>query len=213
MAVPLRSTEPTPAASVRERLLAAAAHVYAQYGAAGATTRRIAAEAGVNEVTLFRHFGSKEALLDAAVQASVEHLPSVPLPEVPEDPQSELTAWCECELQRLTGANGLLQHCFAESVTRPEQGMQAGDVVLDLHVALRTYVAALQRHGFHVESDVLSPALAMLVSVLVNDALGRGHVGPMLPPRHEAASVYAQAFLRLLDVHLPEVRARTIRSV
>jgi AcrR family transcriptional regulator len=38
-----------------------------QYGSGGLTTRRIAALAQVNEVTLFRRFGSKEALIDAAI--------------------------------------------------------------------------------------------------------------------------------------------------
>ena len=46
----------------REQLLQAALKVYAESGTRGATTRRIAQEAGVNEVTLFRHFGSKDAL-------------------------------------------------------------------------------------------------------------------------------------------------------
>ena len=37
-------------------------------GLDGATTREIAREAGVNEVTLFRHFGSRERLLRAVVE-------------------------------------------------------------------------------------------------------------------------------------------------
>jgi len=48
----------------RERILAAAARVYAEHGFRGATTRRIAEEAGVNEITIFRQFGSKAALID-----------------------------------------------------------------------------------------------------------------------------------------------------
>ena len=52
----------------RLRILQAAAHVYAQHGYRGATTRRIAEEAGVNEITVFRHFGNKSALLASAVQ-------------------------------------------------------------------------------------------------------------------------------------------------
>ena len=40
------------------RLLRAARDVLARDGMAGLTTRAIAAEAGVNEVTLVRHFGS-----------------------------------------------------------------------------------------------------------------------------------------------------------
>ncbi len=53
--------------NVRDQLLAAAARVYAEGGYHGATTRRIASAAGVNEITLFRHFGSKDALLREAL--------------------------------------------------------------------------------------------------------------------------------------------------
>ena len=52
----------------RERILRAAAEAFAERGYAGATTRAIAAAAGVNEVTLFRHFGSKLNLLMAVVE-------------------------------------------------------------------------------------------------------------------------------------------------
>jgi AcrR family transcriptional regulator len=60
---------PLPAASTatHQRLLDAAARVFAEHGLAGATTRTIAEAAGVNEVTLFRHFGSKDRLLEAVV--------------------------------------------------------------------------------------------------------------------------------------------------
>jgi AcrR family transcriptional regulator len=51
----------------RELLLAAAARVFARDGLEGATTRAIAREAGVNEVTLFRQFGTKERLIEAVV--------------------------------------------------------------------------------------------------------------------------------------------------
>jgi AcrR family transcriptional regulator len=55
----------------RSRIIEAAARIYAAHGYRGATTRRIAEEAGVNEVTLFRQFGSKSALLDAMVEAFI----------------------------------------------------------------------------------------------------------------------------------------------
>ena len=55
-------SEPT-----KQQLLDAAVRVYSDAGFRGATTRRIAEEAGVNEVTLFRLFGSKAALIEAAV--------------------------------------------------------------------------------------------------------------------------------------------------
>jgi AcrR family transcriptional regulator len=51
----------------RQLLLSAAARVFARDGLEGATTRAISREAGVNEVTLFRHFGTKEHLIEAVV--------------------------------------------------------------------------------------------------------------------------------------------------
>lgn len=46
----------------RGRIIQAASDLFANKGYAGTTTRAIAETAGVNEVTLFRHFGSKENL-------------------------------------------------------------------------------------------------------------------------------------------------------
>ena len=53
---------------IRDRILEAAKKVYAQHGFRGATTRLIAIEAGVNEVTLFRQFKSKTALINEAAE-------------------------------------------------------------------------------------------------------------------------------------------------
>ena len=55
-----------PGAATRERLLRAAVGIVARDGLAAATTAAIAAEAGVAEGTLYRHFDSKDDLLIAA---------------------------------------------------------------------------------------------------------------------------------------------------
>ncbi|MEW9701235.1 TetR/AcrR family transcriptional regulator [Paenibacillus sp. SI8] len=52
--------------STSEKLLLAAIDLMAQNGYDGTTTKEIAAAAGVNEVTLFRHFGTKQKLVEAA---------------------------------------------------------------------------------------------------------------------------------------------------
>lgn len=56
------------AAQTRARLIEAATEVFSTAGLSGATTREIARVAGVNEVTLFRHFHTKEQLLAAVIQ-------------------------------------------------------------------------------------------------------------------------------------------------
>jgi AcrR family transcriptional regulator len=56
------------ATSTGDKLISAAIDLIAEQGYDGTTTKEIAAAAGVSEVTLFRHFGSKQALLVAAFE-------------------------------------------------------------------------------------------------------------------------------------------------
>lgn len=51
----------------RARLLRSSLELLAERGYKGATTREIAARAGVSEVTLFRHYASKEELMREAI--------------------------------------------------------------------------------------------------------------------------------------------------
>jgi len=53
--------------TTRDRILEAALTVFSMKGYIGATTREIAGEAGVAEVTLFRNFSSKERLFEEVV--------------------------------------------------------------------------------------------------------------------------------------------------
>jgi len=63
----------------RAKILAAARELFECNGTRGTTTREVAETAGVNEATLFRHFGSKRALLDAMREQAcgVEQLRSI----------------------------------------------------------------------------------------------------------------------------------------
>lgn len=53
--------------TTRDRIVDAAIALVSERGYKGATTKLIAEHAGVNEVTLFRHFGSKKGIVEAAV--------------------------------------------------------------------------------------------------------------------------------------------------
>ncbi|MGR5897480.1 TetR/AcrR family transcriptional regulator [Bacillus cereus] len=48
--------------STKDRIIKATVELVNEKGYKGATTKEIAKRAGVNEVTLFRHFGNKKAL-------------------------------------------------------------------------------------------------------------------------------------------------------
>src|SRR5436190_4173665 len=66
-----KTVPPTPSPEkdlTGQKLLEAAREVLARDGISGATTREIARVAGVNEVTLFRKFQSKQGLLAAVLE-------------------------------------------------------------------------------------------------------------------------------------------------
>lgn len=54
--------------STRQRLIHAALELFASQGVTATTTKQIAESSGVNEVTLFRQFGSKHGLLLAVIE-------------------------------------------------------------------------------------------------------------------------------------------------
>src|SRR5437764_5661711 len=97
---------------IRGRILDAAKKVYAQHGFRGATTRLIAIEAGVNEVTLFRTFGSKAALFEDLMQGHVAQSPIPELPDNPADPVAEMTVWCAAVLNHLRENSALIRTSF-----------------------------------------------------------------------------------------------------
>ena len=61
----------------RQKILAAARQLMSQKGFKGATTRLIAEAAGVNEVTIFRHFGNKEGLIHAMLEGATAIRPQL----------------------------------------------------------------------------------------------------------------------------------------
>jgi AcrR family transcriptional regulator len=106
--------------SVRDQLIEAAARLYAEAGYRGATTRRIAVEAGVNEITLFRHFGSKDALIREAISRAESSLVSnVMLPETPKEPFREVKEWARAHIAELRERRSLIRTCMGEIEEHP----------------------------------------------------------------------------------------------
>lgn len=137
----------------RARIIAAAARVYAEFGFRGATTRRIATAAGVNEVTLFRMFGSKAALIEEAVRSSAAasnqcEMCAALLPEVPADPERELTAWATAHLERLRACRSLIRKTMAEFEERPNAAPCATEGWAEADRELRAYLRRLGDAGF-----------------------------------------------------------------
>lgn len=186
----------------RNRILAAAARVYAQYGFRGATTRLIATEAGVNEVTLFRTFGSKAQLLQAMLHSQVESAAVPLLSHESPDPHAELTRWCESVLEYLRGHSHLIRKTIAEADERPEAACASCEGPNSAGRSLILYLESLQEQGL-IEGDAdINTAVSMFMSALFGDALYREIIPHAFPqPVEAAADRYVNTFLRAVGLH------------
>jgi AcrR family transcriptional regulator len=185
----------------RQEILAAAAGVFAQYGFLGATTRRIAEAAGVNEVTLFRYFGSKETLLLEAMQHNTQSTGITELPATPVDPVQELTEWSEAFISHLRLRSSIIRKTMSEIEEHPEIGSCASHVPKRASADLCAYLDSLKREGFTSEEFDSKTASAMLMGAIFGDAMGRGMMGDIYPePAEKAASFYATFLLRAVGV-------------
>lgn len=103
----------TGAGSKREDILAAAQNVFLREGYAAAGMESIAREAGVSKQTVYNHFGSKEDLFRAIVQARCEKLSGAFGPEFldrGDDPERVLSAFGETVLDVMLSPETMLMH-------------------------------------------------------------------------------------------------------
>lgn len=106
----------------RDRILEAAFVLFSERGIDATTTREVAQAAGVNEVTLFRHFGTKDCLVREVMTA---YVPVTALPQLDQVPRSgDLSE----DLRRLTLVvlgfhaehEDFFRFTFANAIAHPE---------------------------------------------------------------------------------------------
>jgi len=184
----------------RERIIEAAARVYASSGFRGTTTRRIAEEAGVNEVTLFRLFGSKAALIAEAMrtQEFIDPHPGPPDPSL--TPLEQLTKSNTAVMENLSKHRHLIRQGMAEQIEHPEV---CNELCGEKKVAFERFVAyardLVKQEGSDPNVDVRTSA-SMLFSAIFHDVMSREMVSETFPPAQQAAARYAKVFLRSIGV-------------
>jgi AcrR family transcriptional regulator len=140
----------------RQRLLDAAVRVCAERGLHGATTREIAEAAGVNEVTLFRHFGSKEKLISEifrrAVSAQMESL-SETEPDA-NDLERDLMRYARRYDEMLMSNEPLIRTLIGEARRHPQEAWQViCEAARPMRERLIGYLRAAQKAG-SVRTDI-----------------------------------------------------------
>ena len=193
----------------RNRILDAALRIYAREGFRGATTKLIAQEAGVNEVTLFRQFGSKLALIEASIVYHIERTQVGSLPEEPVDPVQEITAWCAAYMGNMRDSRALMRKIMCELQQYPEMLARMKMSPAFRPNDLAEYVARLQRQKRAKSDFNIQAAVQMLRGAIFSDAMGRDFNPTVFPePEEDAPALYARLFLRAIGVEIADSSPR-----
>lgn len=187
---------------LRDKIIEAATRIYCEAGFRGTTTRRIAAEAGVNEVTVFRQFGSKEALLREAIGRQWAGC-GCPMPPGPGgDPFTELLAWARAYTDGHRQMAPLIRTRMGEFEEHPEMVPGGGSPPARSAQALVAYLEQLRDDGIAKAEFDPAAAAAMLTGALFTDAIARQGLPDMFGANAENdIEEYVRLFLRGIGVN------------
>ncbi len=191
-----RMTDPTN--TTHDRLLTVAAKVYAEAGYHGTTTRRIAQEADVNEVTLFRHFGSKDTLLRSALEkADKEGRPQLDFDA--SDPFAELHRWSDAVFAHFYTHRDLIRRIMGDMVQIPEIAPRFCEDTNHEFYQLTLFLERLAQRGMIHPGPgrSLEAAVAMLLGAIFVNTMWRD-VMPEIPSPEESVRLYLSNMLRAL---------------
>jgi AcrR family transcriptional regulator len=137
-------------ANTKQQLLEATMKLISEKGYLGATTREIAQEAGVTELTLFRHFGSKERLFEELLN-SYTVLPKLKelLPELKDvSYEKALELIAMRVLLTLKERKAMIKIMYSEVTIYPEKILAVYNrFVDDVRATLAGFFENMQRKG------------------------------------------------------------------
>ncbi|WP_150461778.1 TetR/AcrR family transcriptional regulator [Nesterenkonia ebinurensis] len=169
----------------RERVLDAADAVFSQIGPT-ASTEEVARRAGVSIGTVFRHFPTKEALIEAVVLGRLEQL-TAEARELGDagDADTAFMAFFHRWIE-LSATKHQFARALAHSGTDVQEVRSAHpDVVQELHDAIAVLLARAQ-HAGSIRRDL---TVSDLVALMVGASRAHEHIGPNSEQRAHLLSV------------------------
>ncbi|HTK66083.1 MAG TPA: helix-turn-helix domain-containing protein [Pseudonocardia sp.] len=182
-AVPPKRRRRRSSAAVRELITGAARDLFAKRGYAATTTRDVALEAGVDEATIYRHFGSKAKLFETAVGEPYRRFMADYMGSWTEDtlgPKTgeEVVAEFAVGLYEALSANRdlILAYILAEKFEAPELNLSGGGegvVSRELRAMDEWSRRTCERLDFHDVDDpvTLRCSFAMVMGLVLHDEL------------------------------------------
>ncbi len=131
--------------NIEERILEAALKLLSERGYKGATTREIAAAAGVAEITLFRRFGSKAALLAEAVRLAGVEFDAAATPSG--DLRGDLRQLAERYAEQLRRGGAAVFRMAAEAARYPELRRALQDALFPRFRGVAAFFEHYQERG------------------------------------------------------------------
>lgn len=153
-----------------QKILEAALAVIAERGYAGATTKEIAAAAGINEVTLFRRFDSKRNLLAAAVEQEAENFSAAGI-EYTGDLEADLLRIVRFYYGLMTQRGRVVLMLMSEVPRQPEL-VEIMQTPFGLMRKVSDLIARYQRDGVLVPEPPTQTFLALLGPLFLGGILG-----------------------------------------
>lgn len=148
----------------QEKILQATIELIKEKGFKGATTREIARRAGVNEVTLFRHFQNKNGLVKAAFEklSYVPPLSKALKEKVEWDLEKDLLMFSKIYQRLLSENRDLILISLKEANLFPELQQQIANIPLQIKEYLIEYFKAMNVKGVVIETNFEAQAMALI---------------------------------------------------
>lgn len=157
-AASLASQSPSPRSATAEALLDAAERLLVEFGHAGITTRRLAAEAGVNQGLVHYYFGSIDEVLVQVLERFTDRLVSRQREKYGSDApfiEKWRTAWRFQEDDLEAGYSKIWMELQALSWSRPDLSPRVARVNAEWRAVLReAYERAAEEYGLGDEFPV-----------------------------------------------------------
>jgi AcrR family transcriptional regulator len=192
-----------PRTGTEERIIEAAVQLFSRRGFRGSSTRAIAQLAGVNEVTIFRHFPRKHTLFWAATQSRLQRFkigPDLMAHMAADDsPQTVLPLIMEWMAEKLCFQSELTRLLYLAlfELQREDRQIVYGHLVPLLQPIVE-YLARCRGRDQVRSVDPNLATLGLLSSVLMQHAAQMFPNHPQVSDTREIAGACSEFWLRLL---------------
>ena len=162
-----------------DKLFGETVAVFAERGYQATTTLEIARRAGVSEVTLFRRYGGKAALINAALAHALARTPFAHI-VVTDDAAADLVALVRIYAETTRQYGGAALTVLTEAPRHPEL-RETMDALMPNLLKAAELIAAHQERGRLARGEPMQMLMMLLAPIMVQGLWSRTGASPIEP--------------------------------